>query len=74
MKKAIVKTLKEDEQKTERNLVLKERKVYILKNKKLRLEVIQLYYDILAAGHESKWKIIELVTRNYQQLEIIKNI
>jgi len=45
--------------------VLKEEKVYIPKNEKLRVEIIQLHHDILVAKHEEKWKMIELVMRNY---------
>ena len=40
MKKAEVKVLRGDEQKIEEDLVLKEGKVYILKDEELRLEVI----------------------------------
>jgi len=46
-------------------LVLKERKVYVLKNEELRTEIIQLHHDVLVAEHRGKWKIVELVTRNY---------
>jgi len=46
-------------------LILKEKKVYIPKDKKLRVEIIQLYHNILVARHRGKWKTIELVTRNY---------
>ena len=35
-------------------MVLKEEKVYILKNGKLRVEIIQLHYDILVARYERK--------------------
>jgi len=45
--------------------VLKEGKVYISKDEKLRLEVIQLYYDILVARYRGKSKTTELVTKNY---------
>ena len=45
--------------------MLKEEKVYIPKNEKLRVEIIQLHHDILVAEHEEKWKMIELVMRNY---------
>jgi len=31
--------------------MLKNRKVYVPKNKKLKTEVIQLYYDILVRGY-----------------------
>jgi len=44
---------------------LKERKVYIPKDEELRAEVIQLHHDILAVGHEGRWKTVELVMRNY---------
>ena len=55
-------------------LVLKEEKVYIPKDKKLGVEIIQLYYGILAARYKERQKIIELVIRNYQWLEITKDI
>ena len=44
---------------------MKEGKVYILRDGKLKVEIIQLHYDILVAGHGGKWKMTELVTRNY---------
>jgi len=49
----------------ERDLVLKEEKVYVPKDEELRAEVIQLHHDVLAVGHEERWKTVELVTRNY---------
>jgi len=45
--------------------VLKEGKVYVLKDEKLRAEIIQLHHDVLVAEHGGRWKIMELVTRNY---------
>jgi len=45
--------------------VLKEEMIYVPKNKELRMEVIQLYYNVPVAEHEDGWKTIELVTRNY---------
>ena len=51
MKKTGVKELKGNEWKIEEDLVLKEGKVYVLKDKELRAEVIQLHHDVLAAGH-----------------------
>ena len=65
MKKMGVKKLRGDEWKIEGELVLKEGKVYIPKDKELRAEIIWLYHDILAAGHSGRWKTVELVTRNY---------
>ena len=34
-----------------KRIVLKEGKIYMLKNKELRLEVIQLHHNILVAEH-----------------------
>ena len=45
--------------------MLKEEKVYMPKDKELRVEIIQLHHNVLVVGHEGKWKMIELVTRNY---------
>jgi len=38
---------------------------YVLRDKALRLEVIWLHHNVLVARHGDKWKITELVTRNY---------
>jgi len=65
MKKAKVKELHGNKWKIEGELVLKEEKVYIPKNKELRTEVIWLHHDIPAAGHGGRWKTVELVMRNY---------
>ncbi len=40
-------------------MVLKEGKVYVPKDEELRAEVIQLHHDVLAAGHERRWKMGE---------------
>ena len=74
MKKTKVKELKGDEWKIEGELVLKEEKVYVPKNEELRAEVIQLYYDVPVAGHGGRWKIVELVTRNYWQPEVTRDM
>jgi len=65
MKKVGVRELRGDEWKLEENLVLKEGKVYIPKDKELRAEVIWLHHNVPAAGHGGRWKTVELVTRNY---------
>ena len=51
MKKTEVKVLRGNEWEIEEELVLKEEKVYMLKDEELRLEVIQLHYDMLAARY-----------------------
>ena len=65
MKKAEVKILRGNEWQIEEELVLKERKVYMLKNEKLKMEIIQLYHDVLEAEHRGRWKMTKLVMRNY---------
>jgi len=51
MKKAGVKMLRNKEWQVEEGLVLKEGRVYIPKNEKLRMEIIWLYYDTPIAGY-----------------------
>ena len=65
IKKTKVKELQGNEWKVEGYLVLKERKVYVPKDKELRAEVIQLHHDVSAVEHEGQWKTVKLVTRNY---------
>ena len=47
--------------------MLKERNVYVPKDKELRAEIIQSHHNIPIAGHGGKWKTIELVTRDIGQ-------
>ena len=54
MKKAKVKALRRDEWELERELVLKKEKVYILKNKELKLKVIRLHHNILIAEYRGR--------------------
>ena len=70
----VEKTLRGDEQKIEQELVLKEKKVYVSKDKKLRLEVIWLHHDILVAGYREKQKIMRLVKKNYWWPEVTKDV
>ena len=51
IKKAEVKVLRNEEWQIEDNLVLKERKIYILRDEKLRLEIIWLHHNMPIAGH-----------------------
>jgi len=64
MKKTGVKVVRGKEWQIEGDLVLKEGKVYVPKNKKLRVEIIWLHHDTLVAGHGKKWKTMELVARS----------
>jgi len=65
MKWTGVKMLRDEEWREENRLMLREEKVYVPKDKKLRVEVIQLHYDIPVEGHGRQWKTTELVTRNF---------
>jgi len=54
MKKAGVKMLRDEEWQIEEELVLKEERVYVPKDEKLRVEIIQLHHDTLIAGHRGQ--------------------
>jgi len=54
--------------------MLRNRKVYVPKDKKLRAEVIQLYYDTPVEGHRGQWKTTELVTRNFWWPGVTKEV
>ena len=45
--------------------MLKEGKVYVPKDEELRAEVIRIHHDVPAVRHGGRWKMVELVTRNY---------
>ena len=54
--------------------MLKERKVYVLKEEKLRAEIIWLHHDVPAVGHGGRWKMVELVTRNYWWPGVMRDV
>ena len=54
--------------------MLKEGKVYVLKDELLRAEIIQLYHNVLVARYGGKWKTTELVTRNYWWPEVTRDV
>ena len=74
MKKAGIKKLRGEEWEIEEDLVLKEGKVYVLKDEELRMEIVWLYHDTLVAGHDERWKMTELVTRNYWWLGVTRDV
>jgi len=63
MKKAGIKTLKDEEWKIEDKVVMKEGKIYMPEGE-LKGEIIQLYHDTPIRGHGGRWKTTELVARN----------
>jgi len=74
MKRAGVKILKDKEWREENGLMLRDGKVYVPKNKKLRVEVIQLHHDMPVEGHGGQWKTTELVTRNFWWPGVTKEV
>ena len=59
IKKAGVRILRNNKWQIEDKLVLKKKKMYVLKNKELRLEIIWLHHDIIIVKHRRQWKIVE---------------
>ena len=51
IKKIGVEVLRGDEQQINKELVLKKEKIYIPKNKELRVEILWLHHDVLIAGY-----------------------
>ncbi|KAF7762546.1 hypothetical protein Agabi119p4_9139 [Agaricus bisporus var. burnettii] len=74
MKRAKVKLLRGDEWKLEEGLVLKEGKVYVPKDKTLRMKIIQLHHDTPIAGHGGQWKTVKMVMRNYWWPGVTKQV
>ena len=54
MKKTRVKMLQGEEWCIKEKLLLKEEKIYIPKDKELRVEIIQLHHNVLVAEHGEK--------------------
>ena len=54
MKQTGVKMLRDEEWQEENGLILRDRKVYIPRDERLRAEVIQLYHDIPVEGHRGQ--------------------
>ena len=54
MNKTRVKVLRDNEWQVKGDLILKKKKVYIPKNEKLRVEIIQLHHDVLIVRHERR--------------------
>ena len=54
MKQAGVKILKDEQQQEKNELMLRDEKIYVLRDKKLRTKVIQLYYDTLIEEYKGQ--------------------
>jgi len=74
MKKAKVKMLRDKEWQIEEGLVLKEGRVYVLKDEELRVEIIWLHHNTPIVEHGGQWKTVELDTRNYWWPGVMKKV
>ena len=54
--------------------MLREGKIYVPKDEKLRVKIIQLHHDVLITEHRGRWKITELVMRNYWWLAVTGDV
>jgi len=63
LKRAGIKTLKNEEWKIEDRIVMKEGKIYIPEGE-LRGEIICLHHNTPVGGHGGRWKTAELIARN----------
>ena len=52
---------------------MKEGQIY-MPERKLRREIIQLHYDMPVEEHGGRWKTTELLTRNYWQQGVTKEV
>ena len=66
--------LRDEEWREENRLILRDRKVYVPKDEKLRAEVIWLHHDMPVGGHGGQQKTTELVARNFWWPEVIKKV
>jgi len=46
----------------------------VLKDEKLRIEIIKLHHNVLVARHRERWKTMKLVMRNYWWPGVTKNM
>ena len=52
-----------------RRFGIKKEKVYMLKDKELRVEIIQLHHNVLVIGHRDRQKTMKLVARSDKRCE-----
>jgi len=74
MKKAGVEVLWGDEWQIEGDLVLKERKMYVMKGETLRVKIIQLHHDVPVVGYKERWKTTEFLIRNYWWPGVMRDV
>jgi len=73
LKKVGIKALKNEEWEVEDRIILKEGRIYVPEGD-LRREIIQLHHDTSIGGHGGRWKMAELVARNYWWPGVMKEV
>ena len=73
LKKAEIKTLKDEEWGIEDGIVIKKGRIYVPEGE-LRREIIQLHHNTPVEGHGGRWKMTELITRNYWWPGVMKEV
>jgi len=73
LKKAGIKMLRDKEWEVEDGIVIKEGRIYMPEGD-LRREIIQLHHNTLVGGHGGRWKMMELIGRNYWWPGITKEV
>jgi len=73
LKKAGIKTLRDEEWEVEDGIVMKEGRIYVPEGD-LRRKIIQLHHDTPVEGHGGRWKMAELIGRNYWWPGITKEV
>ena len=73
LKRAGMKALKNEKWEVEDGIVLKEERIYIPEGE-LRKKIIQLHHDTPIEGHGGRWKMVELVARNYWWPGVMKEV
>ena len=75
MKKAKVIILRNKKYQIKVNLILKEEKVYILKDEELWTVIIQLYHNILVVEHgKDKRQLLEQLGRRAKHFKSLRNL
>ena len=73
LKKSGIKSIKDKEWSVEDGLILKEEKIYMPEGA-LRVEVIRRHHNTTVGGHGGRWKMTELVERNYWWPGMMKEV
>ena len=74
IKQAKVKMLRDKEQREINSIIYKEGKVYIPRDDELRTEIVRLHHNTPVGGHGGQWKTVELVTQNFWQPGVTKEV